>query len=451
MRAAAAGRAVESEVAVEPMSAIERISREESARILATLIRTCGGDFQLAEDVLQDALVTAVQRWPSEGNPRDPVAWIFTTARRKAIDHQRRERTVARTHEALGRHLAAQESGGEAENEPDDEEEGAGVPVEDDRLRLVFTCCHPALALENQVALTLRTVARLETGEIARAFLVSEPTMAQRMVRAKRKIRDAKIPYEIPREDQLQARLTGVLAVVYLVFNEGYEATSGDALLRPTLCAEAIRLARLVAELMPDEPEAAGLLALMLLHDARRAARVDGHGDLVTLDAQDRSLWDRAQIAEGLALVESALRRGRPGPFQIQAAIAALHAEPLDAADTDWRQIALLYRALGLFLAGPVVTLNRAAAVAMAEGPEAGLRLLDAIARESALWGYHIYHAARADLLRRAGRREEAATSYQQALTLCRNEVERRFLMRRLSEMANAVEERVGEGSGERG
>jgi RNA polymerase sigma-70 factor (ECF subfamily) len=400
------------------------------------LIRTCDGDFQLAEDVLQEALLAAVRFWPRDGEPRDPVAWLFATARRKAIDHLRREQTVVRTREALGRQLAAQQL--IEADEPDDAADDG--PVADDRLRLIFTCCHPALALEARVALTLRTVARLETGEIARSFLVPEPTMAQRLVRAKRKIRDARIPYEIPRPEQLRGRLAGVLAVIYLVFNEGYEATSGDALVKPELCAEAIRLGRLVVELLPDEPEARGLLALMLLHDARRAARIDASGDLVTLGEQDRALWDRAQIAEGIARVEAALRQGAPGPFQIQAAIAALHAEPDCAADTDWQQIALLYRELGLFLASPIVSLNRAAAVAMGEGPQVGLRLLDEIAQERALAGYHIYHAARADLLRRVGQFAEAALSYRRALDLCQNDVEKRFLARCLTETTRAAE-----------
>lgn len=404
--------------------------------MVATLIRACDGDFQLAEDAFQEALMAAVVHWPATGAPRDPVAWIYTTARRKAIDHLRRARTAARTREILGRELVAQDRTGHEIAYPDDGQQAETIG--DDRLRLMFTCCHPALALESQVALTLKTIARLETREIAKAFLVSEPTMAQRIVRAKRKIRDARIPYAIPRQDHLEKRLAGVLTVLYLIFNEGYEATAGDLLIRPELCREATRLARLTVELLPGTPEAEGVLALMLLHDSRRAARVDAAGDLITLEYQDRTVWDRAQIDEGMVLVERALRRGRPGPFQIQAAIAALHAEPETAADTDWPQIALLYHELGRYVASPIVALNQAAATGMAEGPDAGLHLLAALAREEALAGYHLFYAARADLLRRADRFAEAHLDYRRALRLCRNTVEVRFLERRLAETAHS-------------
>ena len=400
---------------------------------IASLIRACGGDFQLAEDALQDAMVVALERWPIDGVPQSPPAWLITVARRKAIDRLRRDQTLQRKQEALQRLMALEATlaQGNDANEMD-------TAVEDDRLRLISTCCHPALSPEARVALMLRTVAGLTTAEIARAFLVPEATMAKRLVRAKREIRDAKIPYAVPPEHRLPERLSGVLAVIYLVFNEGYLSTRCATLVRLELCGEAIRLGRLLAELMLDEADALGLLALMLLHDSRRAARTDVAGEMLTLEEQDRSLWDRAQIAEGTALVERALRMRRFGVMPLQAAIAALHAEPERTPEADWRQIALLYGELARVQPGPVVELNRAIAVAMADGPEAGLALIDGIEASGELEGYHLLHASRADLLRRAGRFHEAAAAYQQALPLCTNPVEVRYLERRLGEVAGA-------------
>lgn len=416
----------------------EQISRLDSTRLLAALIRVCDGDFQLAEDVLQEALLAAVQHWPRTGEPRDPAAWIFSTARRKLIDQRRRERTAAQTRTSLGHHLAFEQAVAGDEEDLFDETLTDEPTVLDDRLRLIFTCCHPALSLEARVALTLRVVARLETSDIARAFLVTESTMAQRLVRAKRKIRDARIPYEVPEAHHVQERLSGVLAVLYLVFNEGYETTSGDTLFQGELCSEAIRLTRLVCQLIPDEPEPLGMLALMLLHDARREARVNARQELVLLADQDRALWDHQQIAEGLALVEVALRHHRPGPYQIQAAIAALHVEPVTAADTDWQQIAILYHELSRFLTNPIVSLNHAVAVAMAVSPDAGLCLLEESTLRTSLAGHHVFHAARADLLCRAGREAAAAAAYQEALGLCRNAVEIRYLQRQLASLASS-------------
>lgn len=422
----------------------DQISRLDSTHILATLIRVCDGDFQLAEDVLQEALLAAVQHWPRTGEPRDPAAWIFATARRKMIDQRRRERTAAQTRTSLGHYLAFEQTVTAADEDLFDETPAEKPALLDDRLRLVFTCCHPALSLEARVALTLRVVGRLETSDIARAFLVSESTMAQRLVRAKRKIRDARIPYEVPGTHHVQARLSGVLAVLYLIFNEGYETTSGDTLFQGELCSEAIRLARLIDQLIPDEPEIQGMLALMLLHDARRGARVNARQELVLLADQDRALWDHQQIAEGLAMVEVALRQHRPGPYQIQAAIAALHVEPATAAETDWRQIAILYHELSRYLSNPIVTLNHAVAVAMAVSPDAGLRLIEASALRESLAGNHVFHAALADLLCRAGRQAEAAAAYQAALGLCRNAVEIRYLQRQLASLPGSAHEPGG-------
>ena len=378
------------------------------------------GDFDLAEDAVQEAFVTALERWPREGLPHNPGAWITTAARNKAIDRLRREKRLREKKEQL-RDLEA--LGG------DDDQDMSSIP--DDRLRLFFTCCHPALAPEARVALTLRTLGGLSTPEIAKAFLVSETAMQQRLVRAKRKIAGARIPYEVPPDEQLPERLPSVLAALYLVFNEGYLATSHAALVRRELCAEAIRLGRLLATLMPDEPEALGLLALMLLHDSRRDARTGPRGELVLLEEQDRDRWDKEEIAEGLGLVERALRHGVAGPYALQAAIAAEHARSPDPASTDWRAIATLYGALVRASPSPVVELNRAAAVGMAEGPEHGLELMDGLGEQ--LEGYYLFHSARADLLRRLGRDEEAAAAYRRAADLTANPAERAFLERRLA------------------
>ncbi len=374
--------------------------------------------------------MTALERWPREGPPPNPGAWITTTARNRAIDRLRRRRTLIEKTEQLGREQLVEEE--LAAEEPSEEE---AMPIEDDRLRLIFTCCHPALPMEARVGLTLRTLGGLQTPEIARAFLVPEPTLAQRLVRAKRKIREAGIPYRVPPDHLLPERLDGVLQVLYLIFNEGYGASSGDALVRRELCAEAIRLGRVLAALMPDEPEVLGLLALMLLHDARREARVGDDGELVLLDDQDRSRWDGARIAEGAALVDRALRMGNPGLYQLQAAIAALHDRAITPDATDWPQIAALYGALERRTPSPVVALNHAVAVAMAEGPAVGLARVEEIAAAGALDEYPYLHAARADLLRRLGRYEEAHGAYERALGLTANAAERRFLRRRLAEV----------------
>ncbi|MFJ9116760.1 RNA polymerase sigma factor [Streptomyces sp. NPDC102394] len=407
-------------------AAVAAAFREEWGQVVATLIRVTG-DWDLAEECAQDAFTQALDRWRRDGVPRRPGAWLTTTARNRALDVLRRRAVgAARLREAAV--LARDEQPYDPEYDRDDS------GVRDDRLRLIFTCCHPALPVEARVALTLRTLAGLTTPEIARAFLVPEATMAQRLVRAKRKIRNAGIPYRVPPAHLLPERTTGVLGVVYLLFNEGYAATSGAELVRAGLCAEAVRLARLLARLMPDEPETLGLLALLLLHDARRHTRVDAAGDLVTLEDQDRSAWDRAEIDEGTALVETVLRRGRPGPYQIQAAIAACHANAATADDTDWADIAALYGALLRFVPSAVVRLNRAVAVGMSEGPGAGLALVAEVERDGELADYHLLPATRADLLRRAGRTAEAAAAYERALELVRNDAERRFLRRRLAQ-----------------
>lgn len=409
--------------------AVERVFREESGRILATLIRAIG-DFDLAEEALQEALVVALDRWPRDGVPTNPAAWITTTARRKAIDRIRRARTLVSKQDQLKADAALDALSSDAGKTEMTE-------VQDDRLRLIFTCCHPALARDAQVALTLRTLGGLTTPEVARAFLVSEPTMAQRLVRVKRKIRDAGIPYRVPPAHLLPERIEAVLAVLYLIFNEGYSATAGDALVRRELCAEAIRLGRMLTQLMPDEPEAIGLLALMLLHDARRDARTSADGALVLLEDQDRSRWNRDQIREGSALVERALRMRRAGPYQLQAAIAAVHCAAGRFGDTDWPQIAALYGELLRVQPTPVVALNRAVAVAMAESPDAGLEILNDGSLAEALDAYHLYHAARADLLRRAGSSSEAVEAYRRAISLASNEVERTYLEGRLRDLGS--------------
>jgi len=402
--------------------AIETIYRSESRRVLATLIRLLG-DFDLAEEALHDAFFAALQQWPRDGVPANPRAWLVSAGRFKAIDGLRRR---ARFNASLG--LLADQL--DATEEPDGDHEG----LEDDRLRLVFTCCHPALPDDAQVGLTLREVCDLKTEEIARAFLVAPGTIAQRIVRAKQKIRDAAIPYRVPSREELPARLDNVLRVIYLVFNEGYSASSGAELTRAGLSAEAIRLGRLLLELLPD-PELMGLLALMLLHDSRRAARTDEAGELVRLDDQDRSLWDRAQIEEGSALVQRALASRRFGPYTLQAAIVAVHAEAPSAAQTDWAQIVGLYDVLLRVSPSPVIELNRAVAVAMREGPDAGLALIDDLLARGELRDYHLLHSARADFCRRLGRLSDARDAYRLALGLVQLEPERRFLQQRLDEL----------------
>ncbi len=410
--------------------AVTRAFHDEWGRVVATLIRFTG-DWDLAEECAQDAFALALKRWKRDGVPRSPGAWLTTAARNLATDRIRRAARGA----AKLREVAVLDDPAPSEGPSDDESWDAESGIDDDRLRLIFTCCHPALRTEAQVALTLRTLAGLTTAEIGRAFLVPEATMAQRLVRAKRKIRNAGIPYRVPPAHLLPERTGAVLSVIYLLYNEGYSATAGDRLVRVDLSAEALRLARTVVTLMPDEPEALGLLALMLLQDSRREARVDAEGDLVPLEEQDRTRWDRAAIEEGLSFLDAAARRERHGPYQVQAAIASCHATAERPSATDWARIAGLYADLAGMVTSAVIELNRAVAIGMAEGPQAGLELVDAIARSGALKGYHLLPATRADFLRRLGRHSEAAESYREALALATTGAECRYLERRLAEV----------------
>jgi RNA polymerase sigma-70 factor, ECF subfamily len=408
---------------------LEQVFREEYGLIISSLIRR-SGSFELAEESLQDAFSTALVHWERTGTPQNPAAWLTTVAHRKLLDSLRREKTKTDKEAEL-----EYESRRMQEDDPPADDEPAFI---DDRLRLIFTCCHPSINREAQVALTLRTLGGLATPEIARAFLLPEATLAQRLVRAKNKIRLARIPYEVPGLEILPERLASVQAVIYLIFNEGYVASSGERLMRRELCSEAIRLGRVLRELLPNEPENIGLLALMLLQDSRYRARLTSDGELVTLEDQQRPLWDQEQIKEGLLLVNVALRMGRVGPYQLQAAIAAVHAEAKSAAETDWPQIAALYLRLKQFNRSAVVALNHAVAVALSEGLEKGLSLVDAVGAEGKLDKYYSFHAARADLLRRLGRSKEASVAYSKALELTANEVERKYLQRRLREIQSA-------------
>ena len=424
----AGSRPAETPLTPDAKSAVESVFRQESGRIIATLIRV-SGSFDRAEEALQESFASAMASWPDTGIPRNPAAWMTTTAHRKLIDLSRREKTKLEKEDSLRYETPALTMPLELT------EEDPSMHFPDDRLRLIFTCCHPALNPEGQIAMTLRTLGGLTTSEIAKAFLLPEPTLAQRLVRAKRKIQEARIPYEVPSPSRLPERLASVQAVLYLIFNEGYVATAGGRLVRGDLCAEAIRLCRILCELMPDSSESMGLLSLMLLHDSRRYARMD-NGRLVTLEDQDRERWDGAEIAEGIQIIDSAACAGTPGPYQIQAAIAAVHARSRSPKETDWAQISALYERLTHFNSSAVIALNHAVAIAMSSGLDRGLERIDSLGEDGGLGEYYLFHAARADILRRLGRLHEALAAYERALGLASNEIEQGFLRGRIAEVS---------------